>query len=61
MRGTLKFKKKPNSFDLDNPDQLQEKVFFDIMLQFARRGREELRELKTNSFEIRTDDQKINI
>ena len=58
MRGTLKFKKKPNSFDLDNPDQLQEKVFFDIMLQFARRGREELRELKTNSFEIRTDGQK---
>ena len=39
-----------------NPKALQNKVFFEIMLHFGRRAKEGLRDLKTDSFEFRTDD-----
>ena len=39
-----------------NPKALQNKVFFEIMLHFGRRAKEGLRDLKSESFEFRTDD-----
>lgn len=42
-------------FNLNQPDTLQNKVFFEIMLFFCRRGRQNLRELKTEDFSIKTD------
>lgn len=45
-----------SSFNLTNPKQLQQKVFFDIMINFARRGQENLRSLKKNSFKFDHDD-----
>ena len=39
-----------SSFNLTNPKQLQQKVFFDIMINFARRGQENLRSLKKKLF-----------
>ena len=33
-------------FDSNGPDTLQNKVFFDVMLYFCRRGRQNLRNLK---------------
>ena len=44
------------SFNQESPKQLQEKVFFDIMMNFARRGRENLRSLRPSSFEFAIDD-----
>ena len=35
-----------NVFNLENPKSLQRKVFFDVMLFFCRRGRENLRTMK---------------
>ncbi len=46
----------PESFDLNDPQQLQQKVFYDIQLNFARRGRENIRELKKSSFTFDMDD-----
>lgn len=40
-----------------NPVALQNKVFFEISLHFLRRAKEGLRELRKDSFEIRTDDE----
>ena len=40
----------------DNPKALQYKVFFEISLHFARRGREGLRELKPSAFVFKKDD-----
>ena len=44
------------AFDLHNPKELQLKVFFDIQYNFARRGRENLREMKRNNFKFKKDD-----
>lgn len=38
------------SLDMDDPLGLQNKVFLDIMLHFCNRGRENLREMKRDSF-----------
>lgn len=42
-------------FDLDNNIKLQEKVFFDIVLYFGRRGRENIQNLKISDFAATTD------
>jgi len=42
-------------FNLTQPETLQNKVFFEIMLFFCRRGRQNLRELKKEDFSICTD------
>ena len=42
--------KLPTSFDLNDPAQLQEKVFFDIQYNFGRRGRENLRFTQKHSY-----------
>ena len=45
-----------DAFDLENPKDLMLKVFFDIQYNFARRGRENLRELKPSYFAFKSDD-----
>ena len=40
-----------------SPQALQNKVFFEISLHFARRAKEGMRDLKKSSFAILTDDQ----
>ena len=45
-----------DAFDLQSPRGLQMKVFFDIQYYFARRGRENLRNLKKSHFTTATDD-----
>ncbi|XP_060580809.1 uncharacterized protein LOC132737528, partial [Ruditapes philippinarum] len=42
-------------FDVSDPENLQEKVFVDIMLHFGRRGRENLRDLCVSDFGMTTD------
>jgi hypothetical protein len=42
-------------FDVSIPEQVQEKVFVDILLYFGRRGRENLRELKVSDFACTQD------
>ena len=44
-------------FNTDNPTALQNKVFFEIMFFFCRRGRQNLRELKRDDFAIKTNPQ----
>ena len=51
--------RKTDAFDLNDPKQLQQKVFFYIHLYFARRGRENDRSLKTNAFIFRKDDTEL--
>ena len=46
----------PEAFDIDNPKELMLKVFFDLQYNFARRGRENLGELKLSYFEFHCDD-----
>ena len=41
----------------ENPIALQRKIYFEISLHFARRGREGLQQLRKDSFDIKTDDQ----
>ncbi|XP_066925857.1 uncharacterized protein [Clytia hemisphaerica] len=41
------------TFSKDKPATLQNRVFFDVMLHLCRRGRENLRELKTPSFMVK--------
>ena len=43
-----------NVFSLNNPVSLQRKVFFDVMLYFCRRGRENLRKLIKDDFVLDT-------
>ena len=45
-------------FALNNPDTLQNKVFFEVMLYFCRRGRQNLRDLKKNDFLVEIDPSK---
>ena len=45
-------------FDSNSPDTLQNKVFFEVMLYFCRRGRQNLRNLKKSDFSIETDRSK---
>ncbi len=42
-------------FSIETPQSLQNKVLFDIMTHFGRRGREGLRSLKPSSFKVATD------
>lgn len=42
-------------FDLDKPETLQNKVFWDVLLHFGRRGQEGLHDLKSNSYVKCTD------
>ncbi|CAB4026334.1 Integrator complex subunit 9-like [Paramuricea clavata] len=44
-------------FDTDSPNTLQNKVFFEIMLYFCRRGRQNLRQLKKDDFVIKINPQ----
>ena len=43
------------SFNLDDAESLQQKVFVDILLYFGRRGRENIRELKISDFACKQD------
>ena len=45
-----------DAFVLDQPKTLQRKVWFDIALAFARRGRENLQSLKKDAFILKRDD-----
>ena len=42
-------------FDISNPVTLQNKIFFEVMLYFCRRGRQNLRQLKKTDFSVMTD------
>ena len=42
-------------FSTDHPKSLLNKVFFEIMLCFCRRGRQNLRQLKRSDFVVKTD------
>jgi hypothetical protein len=42
-------------FSQNQPDTLQNKVFFDIMLHFCRRGRQNLRALRKTDFSVKID------
>ena len=44
-----------NRLTLSNPIDLEMRIFIDIMLHFGRRGREGLRELRRDSFQIKVD------
>ena len=44
-------------FNTDSPTTLQNKVFFEIMFFFCRRGRQNLRELKRDDFDIKKNPQ----
>ena len=44
-------------FNTDSPTTLQNKVFFEIMFFFCRRGRQNLRELKWDDFDIKKNPQ----
>lgn len=48
--------KKIKDISVDNPEGLQHRVFVNVMLHFARRGNEGLRQLKKTSFEIKEDE-----
>ena len=41
------------AFGLNDPEKLQNKVFFEVMLYFCRRGRQNLRQLKKTDFSFR--------
>ncbi|XP_072014188.1 uncharacterized protein [Amphiura filiformis] len=49
-----------DSFDLATPLGLQDKVFFDVMLYFCNRGRENLREMTLERFEEHEEGEKLN-
>ena len=44
-----------NRLTLSNPIDLQMRIFIDIMVHFGRRGREGLRELRRDSFQIKVE------
>lgn len=43
------------AFNIDTPSGLQNKVFFELMFYVCRRGQENLRTMKKDTFEIKTD------
>ena len=43
------------AFGLNDPEKLQNKVFFEVMLYFCRPGRQNLRQLKKTDFSFNTD------
>ena len=45
-----------DAFSVDHPKTLQRKVWFDIALAFARRGRENLQSMKKDAFVFKKDD-----
>ena len=49
------YERSHHTFDSDTPVGLQNKVFFEIMYYLCRRGRENLREMKKDTFRIATD------
>ena len=49
-------KKIRDELDLSNPTQLQQRVFVEVEMHFARRGREGLRALRKCSFACRHDE-----
>lgn len=49
------FKKLYDSFEITTPRGLQQKVWVGIMLYLIRRGRENLRQMTKNTFEIKVD------
>lgn len=55
--GDLEKLRRSNVLGTDNPKSLQRKVWFDIMLSFGRRGRENMRKFTTKSFEVLKDDR----
>ena len=55
----LKSLQSPGAFNLNSPKELQEKVFFDIQLNFGRRGGENLRSLKKDTFIFAKDDSDL--
>ena len=55
-RNDLEIILSPDSFDLEDPTELQQKVFFDIQLNFARRGRENIQSLKKSASNFAKDD-----
>ena len=42
-------------FDINSPEGLQEKVWFDVTFQLIRRGRENMRSMTRNTFAVGTD------
>ena len=55
----MRILKAENSFDLNNPVELQEKVFFDLQLHFARRGRENICHLRKDFLKLCKDENGI--
>lgn len=45
------------AFSHNSPVEIQQKVWFDIQLHFARRGRENVRDFKASSFAFKQDDR----
>ena len=48
-----------DSLDITSPEGLQNKVFIDIMVYFANRGRENLRSMKVSDFDVEVDEQNL--
>ncbi|XP_069134253.1 uncharacterized protein KIAA1958-like [Argopecten irradians] len=46
----------PRAFNTDVPKGLLNKITFEIIFFFCRRGRENIRELKPSDFQVKTDD-----
>jgi len=43
------------AFSLTDPEKLQNKVFFEVVLYFCRQGRQNLRQLKKTDFSFNMD------
>ena len=54
--GIIKLYNHPRVFNLNIPSGLLNKVFFEIILYLCRRGQKNLREMKPDDFETKTDD-----
>ena len=55
-RDIIKLYSHPRVFNPSIPSGLLNKVFFEIILYCCRRGQENLREMKPDDFETKTDD-----